>query len=89
VLNVSEENYELILGRYDFIWIFENMEETLSQFRLLLNVKNLELDMLDHAKREDLSEVINLEDILNFENQNSLDYKIYNYCLERFNGKRN
>jgi hypothetical protein len=89
VLNVSEENYELILGRYDFIWIFENMEETLSQFRLLLNFKNLELDMLDHAKREDLSEVINLEDILNFENQNSLDYKIYNYCLERFNGKRN
>jgi hypothetical protein len=65
------------------------MEETLSQFRLLVNVKNLELDMLDHAKREDLSEVINLEDILNFENQNSLDYKIYNYCLERFNGKRN
>jgi hypothetical protein len=89
VLNVSAENYELILGRYDFIGIFENMEETLSQFKVILNIENLELDMLNHAKREDLSKVINPEDILNFENQNSLDYKIYNYCLERFNSKRN
>jgi hypothetical protein len=84
VLNVNKSNYKRILDRYDFIGIFERYDESLKQLSLFFGSGSLDEIKINQAERSSSVNTITEDDINLFKEKNSLDYLIYDYCIERF-----
>ncbi len=85
ILNVTEYNYKEVLDRYNFVGIFEEYELSLNFLGDLLGADSLRNIKINDAKKDSRVNQISDKILLEFKKQNDLDYKIYNYCLQKFN----
>ena len=80
----NENNYKEVLDRYFFIGIVEQMQESIDKLADLSGKTKIELPTLNISKKDDQAINLSPEFIKSFKEYNSLDYKIYEYCLEKF-----
>jgi len=84
ILDCTIDNYKDVLDRYFFIGITEHLQSSLDKLADLLNKRKVKLPVLNLSQRD--SQVSNLSPgtINRFKAANELDYRIYDYCLARF-----
>lgn len=80
----DETNYKEVLDRYFFIGIVEHMQESFNKLAKLLNKKKLVIPVMNQSIKDEQTSQITPELIEKFKENNKLDYKVYNYCLEKF-----
>ena len=88
ILDVNADNFRERMDRYDFIGIVENYEESLSALGSFLECGDLTLKRVNSAEKTERLDTISSEDIAGFKEQNSLDYLIYEYAIQKFNVTR-
>lgn len=81
----DESNYKEVLDRYFFIGIVEKMQESMDKLALLLEKKKINIPMVNTTEKDSQISELTPEFIKIFKEKNKLDYKIYNYCLEKLN----
>ena len=84
VLDCTEENYKEVLERYFFIGITEHIQLSLDKLAVLLNKRKVKLPVLNRSQRDSQISSLPPGMINRFKEANELDYRIYNYCLEKF-----
>jgi len=81
-LKCNYSNYSQIINLYSFIGIIEYIQESFNLLCLLTDHKSLILPSLNESikdKQEVAKEIADL-----FRQKNDLDYKIYLYCMKKF-----
>jgi len=86
VLPCDESNYQEVLDRYFFIGLVEEYQESFDKLAALLKAPRVRLGMLNKSVRENRG--LSRDFLSEFEESNSLDYKIYDYA-KRILGKQN
>jgi hypothetical protein len=81
----DETNYKEILDRYYFIGIVERLQESFDLLADMIGKTRQEIPRLNTSEKDDQMKFITPEFIAEFKRKNELDYKIYDYCLEKFN----
>lgn len=84
VLNCTLDNYKDILDRYFFIGISEHLQSSMDKLAVLLNKSKVKLPVLNKSQRDAKPSDIPLALINQFKTKNQLDYRIYEYCLQKF-----
>lgn len=85
LLPCDENNYKEVLDRYFFIGIVEKMQTSFDILADLTNKKRMTLPFENVSEKDDQLNEITPEIIEEFKKRNSLDYMVYDYCLEKFN----
>jgi len=80
---LTKDNYVEILNRYEFIGILERGQESLDKLAKLYGKPRVEISKRNTTQIKEDS-YITTDDINRFKELNQLDYKIYNYCLNKF-----
>ncbi|MFZ1320185.1 MAG: hypothetical protein WAT71_01380 [Ignavibacteria bacterium] len=80
----DENNYKEVLDKYFFIGIVEKMQESFDKLADLTGKTRINLPMLNLSKKDDQAAELSPEFVKMFKEYNSLDYKIYDYCVEKF-----
>ena len=88
ILGVDRSNLRERMDRYDFIGVVEKYEESLLGLSALMECNGLTLNRINGAERNDLLNEITPEVKEKFKEQNSLDYLIYKYAIEKFDQTR-
>lgn len=80
----NPENYKEVIDSYFFVGIVENMQESFDKLADLTGNKRVQLPFINKSSKDE--QVLKLPDkfIETFKKNNALDYKIYDYCLEKF-----
>lgn len=79
---VTEENYRQVLDSYEFIGVLEFPKESMRALKSALRIeRDLTLQKINSSGKQLLS--LDNEFIKKFRERNELDYKIYNYCLNK------
>jgi len=84
VFPCNEENYRQVLSRYFFIGITEYLQESFNCLALILNKKKVKVPLVNQAERDKQSYEVSPSIIEEFKQINDLDYKIYEYSLDKF-----
>jgi len=84
VLGCTEDDYREVLGRYDFIGLFESIQESVSRLALRLDKPICVLPHLNISQRDAQSRNLPPGLVEEFRESNRLDYSIYEYCRDRF-----
>ncbi|MBV6478191.1 MAG: hypothetical protein HGGPFJEG_00939 [Ignavibacteria bacterium] len=85
LLNCNEDNYKEILDRYYFIGIVDNMQESIDKLADRIGNRRIKVPLYNTTKKDTQLEKITPEFKKFIKEYNSLDYKIYNYSIEKFN----
>jgi hypothetical protein len=80
----TSDNYQEVLDRYFFIGITEHLQDSLDQLADMLGKRRLKVPRLNAAERDNEYYDLSPEVISAFRAANPLDYRIYDYCLQRF-----
>ncbi|MEO8211499.1 MAG: hypothetical protein ABI840_13145 [bacterium] len=80
----NESNYKEVLDRYFFIGIVEQMQESFDRLAEILKKKKLTLPYLNRSQKDSQITEVSGKFISKFKADNALDYKIYDYCLQKF-----
>ncbi len=80
----NEDNYKEVLDRYYFIGIVEKMQESFDKLADMTGNARVMLPYVNKSEKDIQVKNLSQEFIDNFKKTNELDYKIYNYCLEKF-----
>ncbi len=86
IFPVTEENYQEVLERYFFIGILEDCQESMDVLANLIGKPPVQMPWVNKTRRS--QKKLNPEILERFRELNALDYKIYDYCLERFKQER-
>ncbi|MGB0294929.1 MAG: hypothetical protein ACPGAO_08895 [Flavobacteriaceae bacterium] len=80
-LGVTEENYLVFLERYDFIGVLEYRELSMEKLSKLFSLEEVTLNKHNSNKKN----AVCLDELTvkRFREHNSLDYMIYDYCVDR------
>lgn len=81
----TEQNYKEVLDRYFFIGITERMQESLDILAGLINKRKLKALTLNKNEKDSQISLLRDDFLEEFMKKNELDYKIYKYCIEKFN----
>ncbi len=81
----DESNYKEVLDRYFFIGIVEHMQESFDKLAKLLGKKKFKVPVMNQSIKDSQISEVTPEVIEEFKENNKLDYKVYHYCLEKFN----
>jgi len=83
-LNCDESNYKKVMDQYFFIGITEQMQLSFDKMANILNKKRVFVPYVNKSEKD--SQILELNEKFkeNFRKRNDLDYKIYEYCLEKF-----
>jgi hypothetical protein len=84
-LPCHENNYKEILNRYFFIGITERMQESVNKLAEIFNKRKIQMPIANKTERDSQMSILTDDFVKNFKLKNELDYKIYNYCAEKFN----
>lgn len=85
----NESNYKEMLDRYYFIGIVENFQESFDVFAAMTGKRKIKLPKLNTSDKDNQMEDITPEFKKLFRELNELDYKIYEYCLKKFEDQKN
>jgi len=80
-----KSNYKNVLDSYFFIGIVEKMQESFDKLADKLDMKKVRVPYSNKSEKDSQIDLLSSEFIEEFKKNNSLDYDIYNYCLEKFN----
>ena len=80
----DESNYKEVLDKYYFIGIVDKMQESFDKLADLLGKRKIKLPIVNNTIKDSQISELSDETIQEFKNKNSLDYKIYDYCLNKF-----
>lgn len=80
----AEQNYKEVLSRYFFIGITEYLQESFEYLALILNKKKIEVPHVNRTERDEQSSGISTSTIKKFREKHTVDYKIYEYSLDKF-----
>ncbi|MEW6312660.1 MAG: hypothetical protein AB1513_01230 [Pseudomonadota bacterium] len=85
-LPVTLENYKAILDKYFFIGVLENGQASIDVLAARLGKPTIALPRINqsHAGSAPAEETLPQDIVERFRQENTLDYLIYDYCLERF-----
>ncbi|MDQ3021254.1 MAG: hypothetical protein M3R36_11905 [Bacteroidota bacterium] len=81
----DETNYKQIIDKYFFVGIVERLQESFDLFADLIGKKEEKIPLLNTSEKDSQMNELTPEFLKKFKNHNVLDYKIYDYCLEKFN----
>ena len=84
LLQCNDDNYREILDRYFFIGIVDRMQESFDKLASLVGKKKITVPLFNTTEKDSQIQDLSPEFIEEIKKQNELDYKIYNYSLERF-----
>lgn len=87
MLSVDEGNFEESMKKYFFIGILERAQESMDRLALAIGKKPIELPWVNRTQgggEESDTHGLSSEVMERFRSVNALDYRIYEYCLERF-----
>lgn len=85
ILPATAENYKQIIDRYFFVGILEEKQLSLDILASLLGKRRKQYPWVNRtSKKNGGIEEVSSEILARFKRENELDYKIYNYCFERF-----
>jgi hypothetical protein len=85
-LPCTEADYKQVLDRYFFVGITESLQESMDRLALLLHKKPVDVPKSNVMQRDEEQEAITPLMHRRFRADNELDYRIYEYVLERFHG---
>jgi len=85
LLPCDETNYKEIIDRYFFVGIVEKSQESFDILADLIGKKRANIPFLNTSEKDSQVEELTPEFIEKFKKLNALDYKIYDYCLEKYN----
>jgi len=80
----NENNYKEVIDRYFFVGIVERMQESFDKLAELTGKRKVTLPFVNKSEKDIQVKNLSQDFIDNFKKINELDYKIYNYCLEKF-----
>ena len=80
----NEDNYKEILDKYFFIGITERLDLSIKILSKIFNKPYIKTKIFNKSEKDSQIQKISEEMKNNFIEYNSLDYKIYNYCLNKF-----
>jgi hypothetical protein len=84
VLDCTLDNYKEVLDSYFFIGITEHLQLSMDKLAVLLNKRKVKPPVLKQAKRDSQASRLPPGTINRFKARNELDYRVYDYCLSRF-----
>lgn len=84
ILDCTADNYRDVLDRYFFIGITEHLQLSMDKLADLMNKPKVKLPLLNRSPRDSQESDLAPEIIRQFKAANELDYRIYDYCLTRF-----
>lgn len=84
LLNCNEENYKEVLDRYFFIGIVDRMQESFDKLATILGKRKIKVPQYNTTEKDSQVSELTPEFIEEVKKLNELDYKIYNYSIERF-----
>ncbi|MBK9332321.1 MAG: hypothetical protein IPM96_07995 [Ignavibacteria bacterium] len=73
-----------MIDRYYFIGIVEKMQESFDKLAEMTGKEKVTLPFVNKSEKDIQVKNLSQEFIDSFKKTNELDYKIYNYCLEKF-----
>jgi len=85
----NESNYKEMLDRYYFIGIVEKFQESFDIFAAKTGKRKIILPKLNTSEKDEQMVDITPEFKKLFRELNELDYKIYEYCLKKFEDQKN
>ncbi|MCH2207198.1 MAG: sulfotransferase family protein [Lentisphaerales bacterium] len=88
IFPLNDENYKQVLNQYYFIGILEYPEVSINLLATLLEKPKIQLPWKNKSIRNKNQIPITDKIIEKFKDENKLDYKVYNYCLQKFNKLR-
>lgn len=80
----NESNYKEMLDRYFFIGIVENFQGSFDKFADLIGKRRIKLPVLNISNKDFQIKEIDPDFIEKFRELNELDYRIYEYCVTKF-----
>ncbi|MBX7043056.1 MAG: sulfotransferase family protein [Ignavibacteria bacterium] len=85
IIPCDETNYRERIDRYFFVGIVERIQESFDKLADLIGKKRMQVGRYNTTEKDDQVRNLSPEFIEWVKNENSLDYKIYNYAIEKFN----
>ena len=80
----NDLNYKEVLDRYFFIGIVERMQESFDKLAELAGNEKVTLPFVNKSDKDEQISKLSEEFIRKYKEKNELDYRIYNYCIEKF-----
>jgi len=77
------DNYREIIDRYFFVGVFENGQASLDLLATIIGKPSKPLPWKNRTQITSLAEELSDEVVEQFRRNNTLDYLIYNYCVEK------
>ncbi|MEO1145866.1 MAG: hypothetical protein AAFY26_09735 [Cyanobacteria bacterium J06638_22] len=86
LLDATPDNYKAVLDRYFFIGVLEHGQESVDRLAQMLGKPTQTLPWSNQTRSPDTPKKRGLtrEQIVQFRQANALDYRIYRYCLNKF-----
>lgn len=81
----TEEDYKSVIDRYFFIGLTEYLQESFDILARMIGKEPLVIPVENASPRH---EALTEADVVRFNEKNTLDFKIYAYCRERFEAHR-
>ncbi len=81
----DEANYREVLDRYFFIGILERMQESVDKLAALSGKRGFTVKKQNVSPKDEQQDLLDDQILKEFKEINQLDYKIYDYCVEKFN----
>ncbi|MEO8210042.1 MAG: hypothetical protein ABI840_05745 [bacterium] len=85
LLPCNESNYKEIIDRYFFIGIVEKLQESFDLFADLIGKRREKIPFLNISEKDSQINDLTPQYLKKFKERHELDYKIYEYCLDKFN----
>lgn len=80
----NDTNYKEVLDKYFFIGIVEKMQESFDKLAELTGKEKVTLPFVNKSEKDEQVSMLTDSFKQKFKENNKLDYKIYNYCLDKF-----
>ncbi len=85
IIPCDETNYRERIDRYFFVGIVERIQESFDKLADLIGMRRMQVGRYNTTEKDDQVRNLSPDFIEWVKNENSLDYKIYNYAIEKFN----
>lgn len=84
IIPCDESNYKERIDRYFFVGIVERIQESFDKLASLTGKRRIEVGKFNTTEKDEQIRNLSPEFIQWVKERNALDYKIYNYCIDRF-----
>jgi SAM-dependent methyltransferase len=84
IIPCNESNFKEVIDRYFFVGIVERIQESFDKLAEKIGMRKIEVGKYNTTEKDEQVKNLKPDFIEWVKEKNSLDYKIYNYCIEKF-----